>query len=96
MSHHLKIFKATNIYSIFAKRINIYYWTIVAIRKHIVTKDALTCAYQCIRINKPTPFGIIVSALELVPLGLYVVVVTTVADRIVFSDDETFKGCNAA
>ena len=51
----------------------------------------MTCGNIAIRIQKPTPLGVIVSALEIVETCLYIVVITTVAEGVIGRKDQRFE-----
>ena len=48
-------------------------WVITTISKHIVAGQALTCGRIVISIDKPPDLRIVITALEIIQPGLYVV-----------------------
>ena len=50
---------------------------IIAVGKHVVAQDALTCRGKGIRIQESTQVGIVVTGLEVIELGLSIVVLAT-------------------
>ena len=56
-----------------------YNWVVTAIRKHIITEDALTGGYECICVEEPTNNGVVVAGLQIIEPCFGVVVVTTVS-----------------
>ena len=71
--------------------VNIHNGIVATICKHIVTNNVAISIQITIRIKKPSPFGIIVSALQIIPSGLYIVIVSAVSERVNFIDNLPFK-----
>ena len=67
-------------------RITTIYWIIITICKQIISNKS-TRTKDRIRIDKSAPARIIVSALQIIPTGLDIIVISTVPERIV-------GGCN--
>ena len=63
-----------------------FYRVIPTVRKHIVSNNALPCGRIPIRIDKPTPRRIIISALQIVQPCLRVVDVSAVAQGVLFAE----------
>ena len=62
-----------------------HYGVVPAICKHIPAENALPCKSIAIRIDKPTGFGVIVSALEVVQPRLRVIDIPAVAEGVEFA-----------
>ena len=58
-------------------------WVVIAVGKHIAAQEALAGRGIVIRIDKPTDFRIVVSALQVVEAGLRIVIIPTIAEGIV-------------
>ena len=69
--------------------IETYYWIVPAIGKHVVAQDALSSRNEYISIDESTHLGIVVSGLEVIELGLRIIHISTIAERI----QDTESGC---
>ena len=57
-------------------------WVTSTVGKHIIAEDALTSTGISIRIDETPHLGIVISALEIIQPGLYVVDIATVRSLI--------------
>lgn len=61
--------------------INSTNWVIVAISEHIEAYESLPGAGITVRVDKPTDFRVIITALEIVESGFGVVVIASIAQK---------------
>jgi hypothetical protein len=59
-----------SIYANETLQINMPYWVIEAICKHIVAQEALTGSDQCVRIDESADFRVVISGLQIIESGL--------------------------
>ena len=64
--------------------ISIHYWIIVTVSIHIVSNLAFTAIQLCIRTDEPPQLQIIVPAFQVIHPRLYIVVIPSVTERILF------------
>ena len=75
--------------------IAIHYRIIITIRIHIVTQQSRPCADIPIRIEKPSPLGVIVPALQIVQPRVRIVVIPPIPERIERADNPLLNRCRA-
>ena len=68
---------------------------IITIRIHIVTQQSRPCADIPIRIEKPSPLGVIVPALQIVQPRVRIVVIPPIPERIERADNPLLNRCRA-
>ena len=68
-----------------SRRIKIHYWIVAAIRIQIVSRErtVITQIIDCIRIQEPSPLGIIIPALQIIQPRFGIVVVPAVTEGVI-------------
>ena len=65
-----------------ASRINTVYRIIPAVGKHVIAKQALAGGYQCIRIKESAHLWVVVSGLQIIQAGIFVIDIAAVAQGV--------------
>ena len=69
------------------------YRIIFTICKEVVANYSGICSDEPVGINKPAGFGIVVSGIEVVPAGVYIVIVRTITEGVLLSYGISKRTC---
>ena len=75
-----------NILTVVSCKINLIYWIITTVGKHVASIDALSCGNVAVRIDETPHLSIVIARLEVVQLCLRVVDVSSIPERIQSAD----------
>ena len=73
--------------------VNVINWIITTIRIHIESNEVSIGIHSPIRIQEPSPRRNVVSGLEIIHAGIYVIVIPAITERVVASYNAGFSRC---